>query len=341
MTTETAVRPLAWYEAFQIVLGLGGMFFLALLVLLLALGLVMLARRGRRPKPARLRVKKLNDTVQEYERTLLAAVLPPKEAKARAKEERKADKERAKDAAHSRPRVYVIDFDGDIAASQVEALREQVTALLEVASSSDEVVVRLESPGGVVHGYGLAASQLERVRAKGVPLTVCVDKVAASGGYMMACIADKVLAAPFAVLGSIGVVASLPNFNRVLRKNDVDYLEFTAGEYKRTVGPLAEVTERGRAKFQEHLEDTHLLFKEFVIRHRPRVDLARVATGEHWFGLRAVELGLVDVLSTSDAYLRERCAERDVFLVEFDRQVGFREKITQMFTWWAKLSLGA
>ncbi|MCA2961937.1 MAG: protease SohB [Silvanigrellales bacterium] len=282
------------YEAFQLFLGVGGLVLLALVALLLVVFIFALfffasRRGGKKSSAGRLRLKKLNDKVDDHKDTVLSAVLSRKAYKTWTKAEEKKEKEHAKEReAKQEVRVFVVDFSGDLAATQVESLREQVSAVLEVARPQDEVVVRLESPGGVVHGYGLAASQLERVRARGVPLTVCVDKVAASGGYMMACIANRILAAPFAVIGSIGVVASLPNFNKVLRKLDVDYLELTAGEYKRTVGPLAEVTEKGKAKFLEHLEDTHALFKEFVSRHRPSLDVARVATGEHWFASRAL-----------------------------------------------------
>ena len=334
------------YEAFQLFLGIGGLLLLALVALLLVIVIFALfffasKRGGKKSSAGRLRLKKLNDKVDDQKNTVLSAVLSRKAYKTWTKAEQKKEKDHAtaKETKHE-VRVFVVDFSGDLAATQVESLREQVSALLEVARACDEVVVRLESPCGVVHGYGLAASQLERVRARGVPLTVCVDKVAASGGYMMACIANRILAAPFAVIGSIGVVASLPNFNKVLRKFDVDYLELTAGEYKRTVGPLAEITEKGKAKFLEHLEDTHSLFKDFVFRHRPSLDVARVATGEHWFASRALELGLVDALSTSDAYLRERCNEADVYLVEFERKETVKERLTHFLSWASRFSSG-
>ena len=196
-----------------------------------------------------------------------------------------------------------------------------------VAGILDEVVVRLESPGGLVHGYGLAASQLARITQKKIPLTVCVDKVAASGGYMMACVADKIVAAPFAVLGSIGVVAQLPNFNRALKKHDVDYEIFTAGEYKRTVTMLGENTEKGRRKFMEDLEDTHVLFKEFVGEHRPAVNVDEVATGEIWFGRRALEKNLIDLISTSDEYLTAMHPQADIVGVRYEHKKRIQERV--------------
>lgn len=224
-------------------------------------------------------------------------------------------------------RVYVLSFDGDIKASATDALRESITAVLSLAESHDEVVLKLESPGGVVHGYGLAASQLDRFVQKKIPLTVCVDKVAASGGYMMACVADKILSAPFAILGSIGVVAQLPNFNKILKKHDVDYDIFTAGKYKRTVTMLGENTEEGRKKFMEDLEDTHVLFKEFIAEHRPQVDLEDVATGEIWFGRRALDKNLIDGIITSDQYLADLHPEADILAVDYEFKKSFQERL--------------
>jgi serine protease SohB len=227
-------------------------------------------------------------------------------------------------------RVFVIDFKGDIMATGVESLREEVTAVVGIAEATDEVVVRLESPGGAVHSYGLAASQLARLREKNIPLTICVDKVAASGGYMMACVGQQVIAAPFAVIGSIGVVASLPNVHRLLEKHGVDYADYTAGRYKRTVTVLGQVTDEGKAKLKEQLEETHGLFKEFIHTMRPKLDVEAVATGEHWYGTRAVELGLIDKLSTSDDYLLERAKEARVFEVECERPRPLRERAASM-----------
>ena len=224
-------------------------------------------------------------------------------------------------------RVFVLDFKGDILASAVEALREEITVVLGLAGPGDEVVVRLESPGGAVHGYGLAASQLARLRAKNVPLTVCVDKMAASGGYMMAAVAPRIVAAPFAILGSIGVVAPLPNAHRLLEKLGVDYEDVTAGKFKRPVSVLGAVTEEGKAKLQEQIDETHVLFKRFVHDMRPLLDIETVATGEHWYGTRAVELGLCDAIATSDDILLEKAQTNRVFEVTCDRPSSVRERL--------------
>ena len=214
-------------------------------------------------------------------------------------------------------KVFVLNFLGDLQASAVEQLRQEVTSVLTVATPSDEIVVRLESPGGVVHAYGLAASQLQRIRAQNIPLTATIDKVAASGGYMMAAVADKILAAPFAVVGSIGVVAQVPNVHRLLKKHDVDVELITAGEHKRTLTMLGENTDEGREKFTEQLEDIHKLFQEHVVAHRDVVDIKEVATGEAWYGQRAIDVKLVDRLITSDSYLAECATDREVYLLRW------------------------
>ena len=214
-----------------------------------------------------------------------------KEAKAKAKAEKKRIKEgEEKPAEEQKSRLFVLDFNGDVHAHAVSALRREITAVLSIAKPEDEVLLKLESPGGVVHGYGLAASQLQRLRERNIPLTVAVDKVAASGGYMMACVANKIVSAPFAIIGSVGVVAEVPNIHRLLKKHDVDVDVMTAGEFKRTVTFMGENTEKGKQKFQQELEETHQLFKQFVRENRPQLDIEKIATGEHWFGKQALEL---------------------------------------------------
>lgn len=275
-----------------------------------------LASRARKHGP-RLEVEKLNLRYRAFRDHLESHLLGKKDYKRHLKEEKKIDK--AEDGA--RPgRVFVLDFDGDIRASQVASLREEITAVLSVAKPDDEIVLRLESGGGMVTSYGLAASQLSRIRAKNIKLTICVDKIAASGGYMMACVADRILAAPFAVVGSIGVIAQVPNFHRVLKKHDVDFREVTAGQFKRTVTVFGEITEPGMAKFREQIEETHRLFKSFVHRYRPNLNLERVATGEHWYALEASNFGLVDEIMTSDEYLYARSQTSDLFRVQHQDQ---------------------
>jgi len=217
--------------------------------------------------------------------------------------------------------------DGDIKASATENLREEISAVLPQIREGDEILVKLESPGGLVHSYGLAASQLQRIADAKVPLTIAVDKVAASGGYMMACVADTIIAAPFAVLGSIGVLAQLPNFNRLLKKHDIDIELLTAGEYKRTLTMLGENTDKGRQKFIEELEETHTLFKAFVGENRPSLDVALVSTGEVWYGRKAIDVGLIDALKTSDAFVQERLKDQDVYEVKFVHKKTWQEKM--------------
>jgi serine protease SohB len=287
-----------------------------------------LAMKRQQQHLGHLEIRKVNEHFQDLKYGVQEALLPASMVKKARKQEEKARKLADKAAARSvrqaeegetppRKRMFVIDFNGDLHASQVKNLREEITAVLTTAEDYDEVVVRLESPGGLVHGYGLAASQLDRIRQQGIPLTVIVDKVAASGGYLMAVVADRILAAPFAVVGSIGVVAQVPNVHRLLKRHDVDVEVLTAGKYKRTLTVLGENTEEARQKFIEELEEVHGLFQEFVSSHRPQVDLERVATGESWHGQHAVALNLVDELCTSDAYLLRNSDEVEIFEIRW------------------------
>ena len=290
-----------------------------------------LRRHVREHADEHLDIKHLNKRFEHMADALNHQLLSPDEAKAQAKVKKAEEKQRKKAAklgkAEKRSRTFVLDFDGDMRASAVEHLREEISAVLQVAHSDDEVLIRLESPGGMVHSYGLASSQMRRIRDAGIKLTASVDKVAASGGYMMACVADQIIAAPFAIIGSIGVVAQLPNFNRLLKENNIDFELHTAGDFKRTLTMFGENTDEGREKFREELEETHQLFKNFVSDNRPQVDINSVATGEHWYGSQALEKRLVDEIKTSDDYLIQASKERDLYQVEFKTPKTLPEKI--------------
>ena len=293
--------------------------------------------RGDHEGEGELKIRKLNEKYEKLRESIQSRLMSDHQRKVfqkARKKAQKAEKKAAKAAKNtdeqddSRGRVYVLDFDGDIKASDTDPLRRAITAVLSIADpEKDEVVIRLESGGGLVHSYGLAAAQLDRIRSKGLRLTACVDKVAASGGYMMACVADRIVASPFAILGSIGVVAQLPNFHRFLKKNDVDFEVLTAGEHKRTMTIFGENTDKGRQKFLEDLEDTHGLFKEYVSERRPDLDIAAVANGDIWFGKRALEVKLIDEIKTSDEYLIEACDRADVVSVAYQRKRSLPEKL--------------
>jgi serine protease SohB len=280
-----------------------------------------------------LKVEKLNDKYREMANVLRHAVLNKAAWKKREKEDKKSRKQEEKASGDDadRGRLFVLDFKGDIRASGVARLREEISAVVAVATGKDEVVLRLENPGGAVHEHGLAASQLARIKDQGIPLTVVVDKVAASGGYMMACIADRIVAAPFAVIGSIGVLAQLPNFFRALESKGVDFEQVTSGKYKRTLTMFGKNTEEGRAKLQEELEEVHELFKAMIAEHRPSLDIEAVSTGEHWYGTRALELGLVDELGSSDDYLIKAVADSDVYNVTYKSKHTIPERIMAAF----------
>ncbi|HDR2624472.1 protease SohB [Enterobacter cancerogenus] len=305
-------------------------------IAVIAVLIVNLTQRKR--QRGELRITRLSEQYKEMQEDMSLSLLDShhqklwhKAQKKKHKQEAKAAKAKAKSNVPQdagKPRVYVLDFKGSMDAHEVSSLREEVTAVLAVAKPQDQVVVRLESPGGVVHGYGLAASQLQRLREKQIPLTVAVDKVAASGGYMMACVADKIVAAPFSIIGSIGVVAQIPNFNRFLKNKEIDIELHTAGQYKRTLTLLGENTEEGRQKFREDLNETHHLFKDFVHRMRPTLDIDSVATGEHWYGIQAQEKGLVDDVGTSDDLLLNLMEEHELVGVRFTQRKRLLDRFT-------------
>lgn len=306
-----------------------GMFFLQALtivtaIIIVLISIVALASRGKLRAKERLEVNNLSDKYRDIRAELQETILSKKQLKILRKQEKKKKIE-----LEDRKRIFVIDFQGDMKASGTANLREEITAILSIATPLDEVVVRLESPGGVVHGYGLAASQLQRIKNCKIPLTIAVDKVAASGGYMMACVADKIIAAPFAIIGSIGVLMQMPNFNKWLKKHDIGYEQLTSGEYKRTLTLFGENTDKDRQKMQEDLDDTHELFKEFITQNRPQVDLKKVGTGEYWFATRAKNLNLVDSLQTSDEYLTTETENADVYHIQYIIKKSFSKKLVQ------------
>ena len=292
-----------------------GMFLLKSFTIVIALlflfgGLFALKRK---PK-SDLTITCLNDEYQRLNDHMEKAVRGKKSKK-------------VKDQKKAKPNLYVIDFNGDIKASQVESLRDEITAVITVMGKNDEVLIRLESPGGSVTGYGLAAAQLQRLRNRNINVTACIDKVAASGGYLMACVAQKIIAAPFAVIGSIGVVTQLPNFHRWLQKNDIDVELLTAGEYKRTLTVFGKNTAKGRAKFQEELEHIHHNFRQYVLSNRDNLEIDKVATGEHWLGVDALPLGLIDDLQTSDEFILNKIPTHKVYHVKVHCKPTWLERI--------------
>ena len=288
-----------------------------------------LASRNKLQHKGKIQIKKLNKRFEEMKHSLNQATMNKKAFKQLQKQQKQMEKKAHKtiDKKQEKKRLFVLHFKGDVKASQVNSLREEVTAILTVATPNDEVLVCLESPGGIVHGYGLAASQLQRIRQQKIPLTIAVDKVAASGGYMMACVADKIIAAPFAIIGSIGVIVQLPNFNKLLEKNYINYEMLTAGEYKRTLTLFGKNTEKGRAKLQQEIEETQILFKNFIAQNRPIVNLQEVTTGEHWFAIKAIDYRLVDKLQTSDDYLLQASNDTDIYIVNKTIKKGILQKL--------------
>ena len=301
------------------------------LVTVIALGVITIIAAIARNKMRKgaLDITDLSADYQKNKKHLIESLLNKEQRKAFTKEQKKEAKEQKKNAAEStKSRLFLIDFKGGMDAREVSSLREEITAVLTMAKSDDEVLIRVESGGGVVHGYGLGASQLQRIRDQGLYLTVSIDKVAASGGYMMACVAQKIIAAPFAIVGSIGVVAQLPNFNRLLKKHDVDVELHTAGQFKRTLTIFGENDDKAREKFKAELETVHQQFKQFVSEHRPRMDMEQIATGEHWLAAEAKKFGLVDELRTSDDYLLSQFEQKQVIKVTYHNKKGLADRFS-------------
>ncbi|MEL0628606.1 protease SohB [Psychromonas aquatilis] len=302
----------------------------AILIAIIALTSKQKAKKGE------LEITDVSEQIKDNKKSIAQQLLTESQLKLKNKEEKKLQKQKAKEEKaaaknntqkKSTPQLYVIDFNGSIDAKEVSSLREEVTAIISVANENDEVFVRLESGGGMVHGYGLAASQLQRLKDNNISLTISVDKVAASGGYMMACVADKIIAAPFSIIGSVGVIAQIPNFNKLLKKHDVEFEQLTAGQYKRTLTMFGENDDLGREKFKQELEETHQLFKQFVSSHRPQLDIDKIATGEHWYGTQALDLQLIDKIQTSDDYLLDHFEGKHIVQVRYQKAKKLADKI--------------
>jgi serine protease SohB len=308
-----------------------------LLSVLAVITMVLMSAIKQKSDKGELSLTHVSEELISLKHDLKQELLTKKEFKAYEKQLKADEKAKEKQDDVKQTTVFVIDFKGSIDANEVSSLREEITAILTIAEADDEVIVNVESGGGMVHGYGLAASQLDRLRQANIKFSVCIDKVAASGGYMMACVANKIFAAPFAIVGSIGVVAQLPNFHRLLQKHDIDYEQHTAGDFKRTLTLFGQNTQEGRDKFQQELEETHVLFKSFVGQYRPEMDITKVATGEHWYGQQAIELGLIDAISTSDDVLLNLAKAHRVIKVKYQ----IKKKLTDKFAHGVSLSVSS
>jgi len=298
-----------------------------LLVLVILIAFFVLLAKSKEKIKGRLAIKNLNKKYEDMAESLLSETLTKKEFKRYLKEKKAKEKALLKSEENIK-NIYVLHFNGDVKASAVSSLSEEINAILSIAKPSDEVVVRLESGGGIVYGYGLAAAQLLRIRAQKIPLTITIDKVAASGGYMMATVANKIYAAPFAIVGSIGVVVQLPNFHRLLKEKHIDFEQLTAGEFKRTLTLFGENTHEGKEKLQHEIEDVHQQFKNLITEHRQQIDIQKVATGEHWLGQQALDLNLVDAIKTSDDYLMEQSKVAKLYEISYEVKKPFLHKLT-------------
>lgn len=311
---------------FEYIVSHYGLFLLKVITVLIGLAVLIaiISKSKNTSEKGSIKITNLSEKFESEKLDLQLELLNDEDYKKLEKEKKKEEKNKER---VEKPKLFVLSFDGNVMADEVEELRQEITAILSVAKADDEVLLKLESPGGTINGYGLAASQLKRLKAHHIKLTVAVDRMAASGGYMMACVADKIVAAPFSYIGSIGVVAEFPNFYRLLKRYDVDYEVMTAGEYKRTITLAGENTEKGKQKFQEELEEAHVFFKQFVSENRPQLDIDTVATGEHWFGQKALELQLIDDIATSDDLILKAYDTKEVFEIKYEEKKSMIQNI--------------
>ena len=273
-----------------------------------------------------LQIKNLSDQFENMGFAIQGTLMTPKALKKFRKELHKQKKKEEKNPAKDQQSIFVLNFNGDIQASEVDKLKHEINAILVSDTKCKEVVLKVESGGGSAYAYGLCAAELKRLVDNKIKLTVCIDKVAASGGYLMSCVATKIVAAPWALVGSIGVIAQMPNINKLLKKNLVDFEMHTAGEFKRTLTVFGENTEEGRSKFKSELEDLHIIFKDFVKDNRPEIDTSVVATGEVWQGEKALAVGLIDEISTSDDYLVKLSKKFKLFQIDYIEKKNLSER---------------
>ena len=302
-----------------------GLFLLKTLTVVISIIIILsFALNSKKGKPeGNLSVTDINQELDTIEDNIKKNILNKKDYKIFTKEKKKRKK-------ISEKKLFVLDFKGNIKASEIVSLRREISGILLSYNKGDEVLLRLENSGGTVHEHGLAASQLKRIKDKKIPLTICVDKVAASGGYMMACVANKIISSPFAIIGSIGVLAQLPNFNKLLKNKGIDFEQHTAGNYKRTVTMFGENTDKDREKLSEQLEDIHILFKDFIVSQRKNIDIEKEATGEYWYGKSALDLNLIDEIMTSDEYIMSMKDKFNIIHIKYKPITSFADKITKV-----------
>ena len=313
-----------YYEAFSAILFFGLKAFIVVVSVLICVLVPIFVIRKSSPidkDKKSLKLENLKKEYNDYIRQFYQKTMNKKNFKKYLKGFYKNEKKES-----PKTSLFVLSFKGDIMASQVKNLRDEISFILEVAKPKDEVVILIESRGGSVSHYGLAANQLQRLRERDIPLTVCVDKVAGSGGYLMACVGNQILSSPFAFIGSIGVMFGVPNVHDFLKKHDVNYEEFTAGKFKRTVTPFGKITEEKKDRLQSQLNLIHDQFKNFVRRYR-EIDLEETATGEAWLAEEALKKGLVDKLQCSDDYILEQMKTRNVYKVSLKSPQSFFERI--------------
>ncbi len=304
---------------------------LVIAILITLAGIFALSSKGKQKTSGKISVKKLNQQLSDIQKDIAHNTLSKKAIKTIKKNTAQSKKKEKKKnhPTEIKPRLFIVEFNGDINANETHGLREIITAIILSVNEGDRVLLKLQSGGGLVNSYGLASSQLQRLRAANIHTTVAVDKVAASGGYMMAAVADHIIAAPFAIIGSIGVLAQIPNFHRYLDNKSIDFEQISAGQYKRTLSLFGKNTEEGREKLKQELEETHQLFQAHISHYRPELDLNTVATGEHWYGTQAINLKLIDQIQTSDDFILQAKVDYHLFELSYAIKKTLLQRLAQ------------
>lgn len=279
------------------------------LAVALIVGLIAKSAKDKITHTGKIKVLKLSERLAQFHKSVDESLLSPTDFDTKWKGVKPASKPK---------KLFVLDFNGGIEADEVKCLREEITTIITTGCNADEVLIRLQSGGGTVDGYGLVASQIDRLKKAGLKVTVSVDRVAASGGYMGAVVADKIIAAPFSYIGSIGVIGQVPNIHKLLKEKGIEIEQHTAGQYKRTLTTVGETTDEGREKFKADLQRMHEHFKDHILKYRPDIEIEKVATGEVWNGSDALELGLIDDIKVSDDFIGEMWNEFEVLELKYE-----------------------
>jgi protease-4 len=202
------------------------------------------------------------------------------------------------------PRVAIVELEGVIA--EVDDLVREVKSHRENPQVK-AVVMRINSPGGVVGPTQELHQALLRVREAGKPVVASLGSVAASGGYYTAVAADRIYANPGTLTGSIGVIMQMANLQDLFKKVGVDYVVVKAGQYKDLGNVSRQMTPEERRVLQGLLDNVHAQFIDAVAEGRKldRAEVVKFADGRVFSGVQARDLKMVDTLGSLEDAVNE------------------------------------